>query len=34
LFPHLYTSLPIASVLWVRELPLVEGAHVIPELSS
>jgi uncharacterized protein (DUF952 family) len=34
LFPHLYTSLPIASVLWVRELPLVDGAHVIPGLSS
>jgi uncharacterized protein (DUF952 family) len=33
LFPHLYTSLPIASVLWVQELPLVDGAHVIPELS-
>ena len=34
LFPHLYTSLPLASVLWVRELPLVDGAHVIPGLSS
>ena len=34
LFPHLYTSLPLASVLWVRELPLVDGAHVFPGLSS
>ena len=34
LFPHLYTPLPTASVLWVRELPLIDGAHVIPELSS
>ena len=33
LFPHLYTSLPIASVLWVRQLPLFDGAHVIPKLS-
>ena len=33
-FPHLYTPLPFASVLWVRELPLVEGAHVVPELRS
>lgn len=32
LFPHLYAPLPIASVLWVRELPLVDGAHVFPEL--
>jgi uncharacterized protein (DUF952 family) len=29
LFPHLYASLPIASVLWVQELPLVDGAHVM-----
>jgi uncharacterized protein (DUF952 family) len=34
LFPHLYASLPIASVLWARDLPLIDGAHVIPELSS
>lgn len=32
LFPHLYAPLPIASVLWVRELPLIDGAHLIPAL--
>jgi uncharacterized protein (DUF952 family) len=34
LFPHLYGPLPLASVLWVRELPLVGGAHVFPELAG
>jgi uncharacterized protein (DUF952 family) len=34
LFPHLYTSLPIATVLWVREVPLIDGAHVFPALSA
>jgi uncharacterized protein (DUF952 family) len=29
LFPHLYAPLPMTSVLWVRELPLVDGVHVI-----
>jgi uncharacterized protein (DUF952 family) len=33
LFPHLYGPLPTASVLWVRALPLVGGAHVFPELA-
>ena len=32
LFPHLYTPLPIASVVWVREMPLVDGAHLFPQL--
>jgi len=31
LFPHLYAPLPLASVLWVREMPLIDGAHVIPD---
>jgi uncharacterized protein (DUF952 family) len=34
LFPHLYAPLPIASVVWIRELPLVNGSHMIPELPS
>jgi uncharacterized protein (DUF952 family) len=34
LFPHLYGPLPLVSVLWVRELPLVRGAHVFPELAG
>ena len=34
LFPHLYAALPIASVIWVRELPLVGGTHVFPPLNS
>ena len=31
LFPHLYGPLPIAAVRSVRELPLVDGAHVFPD---
>ena len=34
LFPHLYAPLPLSSVIWVRELPLRDGAHVIPELPA
>lgn len=34
LFPHLYAPLPMASVIWVRELPLRDGVHVIPDLPS
>ena len=30
LFPHLYAPLPFAAVLWVRELPLIDGVHVVP----
>lgn len=34
LFPHLYGSLAIANVLWVRALSLDEaGRHVFPDLS-
>jgi uncharacterized protein (DUF952 family) len=35
LFPHLYTELTLASVLWVKPLPLGDdGAHVFPDLDS
>lgn len=34
LFPHLYAPLMLTAVLWVRELPLLDGAHVIPELPA
>jgi uncharacterized protein (DUF952 family) len=34
LFPHLYGPLPLASVRWVRELPLdAQGLHVFPDLT-
>jgi uncharacterized protein (DUF952 family) len=34
LFPHLYGQLPVADVLWVRDLPLDEaGRHDFPDLS-
>jgi uncharacterized protein (DUF952 family) len=33
LFPHLYAPLPMAAVRWVRALPLVGGAHVMPGLA-
>ena len=28
LFPHLYGTLKLADVIWVRDLPFVNGAHV------
>ena len=32
LFPHLYGSLPLTAVRWVRPLPLdAEGNHVFPD---
>lgn len=32
LFPHLYSSLPLSSVLWQKPLPLgQDGLHVFPE---
>jgi uncharacterized protein (DUF952 family) len=35
LFPHLYGSLPLAVVRWVRPLPLGDdGRHLLPELSA
>jgi len=34
LFPHLYASLPLAAVRWVRPLPVgADGKHVFPELG-
>lgn len=32
LFPHLYRKLNIDDVLWCKPLPLVDGAHVFPDL--
>ncbi|NIX78171.1 DUF952 domain-containing protein [Microvirga terricola] len=33
LFPHLYGTLPLSAVLWVKPLPLgADGRHVFPEL--
>ena len=35
LFPHLYGTLPLAAVRWVKPLPLgLDGMHVFPELDS
>ena len=35
LFPHLYATLPLAAVRWVKPLPLgPDGKHVFPELDS
>lgn len=31
LFPHVYGSLPVSAALWVRNLPLVAGAHRFPD---
>ena len=33
LFPHLYGALPMTSVAWVRTLPLIDGAHVLPDFQ-
>jgi uncharacterized protein (DUF952 family) len=34
LFPHLYGTLPLSAVRWVKPLPLgPEGWHVLPELE-
>jgi uncharacterized protein (DUF952 family) len=34
LFPHLYGTLPLAAVRWVKPLPLgADGRHVFPELT-
>lgn len=33
LFPHLYRDLTLADVVWVRDLPLSGGAHILPELA-
>ena len=35
LFPHLFGSLPLKFVLWVKPLPLdPSGRHVFPDLSD
>lgn len=35
LFPHLYASLPIGAVLWVKPLPLGnDGKHQFPEMQT
>lgn len=35
LFPHLYGSLPIQAVRWVRPLPLgPDGRHAFPEMDD
>ena len=35
LFPHLYGTLPLAAVRWVKPLPLgPDGKHAFPELDS
>jgi uncharacterized protein (DUF952 family) len=31
LFPHLYRPLSVSDVAWHAELPLRDGAHVLPE---
>jgi uncharacterized protein (DUF952 family) len=34
LFPHLYASLPLSAVLWVKPLPLgADGQHIFPDLA-
>jgi uncharacterized protein (DUF952 family) len=35
LFPHLYGTLPMAAVRWVKPLPLgSDGQHVLPDLAE
>ena len=34
LFPHLYGTLPLSAVHWVRPLPLGSGGHQFPELGA
>jgi uncharacterized protein (DUF952 family) len=33
LFPHLYGTLPLTAVRWVKPLPLGPGGHAFPELE-
>lgn len=34
LFPHLYATLPLSAVLWVKPLPLgKDGQHIFPDLA-
>src|ERR1043165_2163578 len=34
LFPHLYGTLPLSAVRWVKPLPLGPQGHVFPELDA
>lgn len=34
LFPHLFRPLRMTDVVWAKPLPLVDGAHVFPELDA
>jgi len=34
LFPHLYGTLDLSAVKWVKPLPLRDGRHVFPELET
>ena len=34
LFPHLYGTLPLSAVRWVKPLPLGPAGHVFPELDA
>jgi len=34
LFPHLYGTLPMSAVRWVKPLPLAAAGHVFPELEA
>ena len=34
LFPHLYGTLPMSAVRWVKPLPLGPEGHVFPELDA
>lgn len=33
LFPHLYRELTLDDVVWSRDLPLVDGSHILPDLA-
>ena len=33
LFPHLYGTLPLSAVRWVKPLPLRPNGHAFPELE-
>jgi len=33
MFPHLYGTLPLSAVRWVKPLPLGLDGHVFPELA-
>ena len=33
LFPHLYRPLRREDVIWVRPMPLQDGAHTLPDLA-